>query len=397
MKIRHLLAALAMAMVPVSTLEAEGPSPLHIDGPDRTETESEGEGEESERPFTYRDVQVALEGQDEGGLDLSRFRVETNWLWTVGKGAEITLRAPYQSISTSQTGGPDADVDGLKDFQLTYYTAPQNDGRGKQTRWEVWFNLPVGKEGLNAEESRAIQRIRAGSASFFGPQPSIDFGVGVGRHWNLVKGNQRDDFTLKLRFMSDYDLSNFTGTVIRNEGRDNLEASWTRTKTLENIEHQFGIRFLLFDDSATITNGVRSNFDSSTNVHAWYQGTRKLNERNLVKYRAYYQNRGSLDSFNQGLAANQNSELGDRWLWNLIWNRKVSDGASWNFGFNGLWSDSTSVAGANVAGSRRDENYGHVGYSRTSNSGRGWSINGDIGLSSDALDHRLLFRWFRQL
>lgn len=387
--------ALVATLAGAGSLWAQGlPSP--VDKAPQTEAQSEREDREAVRPYTHRDVQVQLQSRDEGGVDVSRFLVESNWSWEMSGRSFLQLRVPYQKISTSQTGQRDADLNGFQDMQLTFLSGTPDDERSTVGRYEVFFNLPAGKNGLSSNEDTALTRTNAAADSFFAIQTGVGLGAGVGYLVTTREGNRQDDFALRLRVFGDYQANNYSGSVSRNGGRDYLDLSWTRSYRKEKSNMDFGLRAMLFANSYSILNGTRSEIESSTNVHAWFNHQLLLNDRHSVDYRIYYQKRGSVDGFNLGQTP-VNTDLGDRIIWSIDLHRLVTDNGRWSLGLNGIWRDATEIRGVRQAGTRRDENYGHLGYTRSNEAGRGWAVDAHIGLSRDALDHRIVGRWFLTL
>jgi hypothetical protein len=350
----------------------------------------------SNRPSSYRDVQVVFEGRDDKGLDVSRVQFITNWNWDVGRRNKLSITAPYQSISTSQTGGLDADLSGLKDFQLTYSFAPKDmEEDGISTNWELWMNLPFGSEGLDQEETLAMTRLRVSADSFLNPQPSRGFGVGIGYLWTVTKGRRSTDFFARTRFMGSYDVQDQPGTKVSSSGVDTYHLGFSQTMEQEKVTHNYGLQVIFFGDTSTTINGVSSNSDSDPNYLFHYEMVKEVNENISAKLRLFYQIRASQDTLQPGLFATNSLDLGNRFIYNLTFNKKSSEYASWLFGFNGYSTASSSLNGVTTAGTSYNELYGRIGYVRNSESGRGWSITTDIGLNDDARDYAVAAKWFR--
>lgn len=350
----------------------------------------------SQRPSSYRDIEVSVEGRDERGLDVSRVQFITNWSWDVGRKNSLTLRAPYQSISTSQAGAQDADLDGVKDFQLTYTFAPKdNEETGLNSKWELWMNLPTGSEGLDAEENLALTRLRVSADSFLNPQPSRGFGAGIGYLWTVTKGRRSTDFFARARFMGSYDVLDQPGNQQSSSGIDTYHLGFSQTVDKEKITHNYGAQVIVFGDSDTTTNGVVANQESDNNYLFHYEMTKEINENISAKLRLFYQVRDSLDTLQPGLLFANTLDLGDRFIYNLTFNKKSSEYASWLFGVNGFSTDAAETAAGKVNGTEFDEFYGRLGYVRTSENGQGWSVIADLGLNDDARDYSVAAKWFR--
>jgi hypothetical protein len=195
--------------------------------------------------------------------------------------------------------------------------------------------------------------------------------------------------------MGSYDVQDQPGTKVSSSGVDTYHLGFSQTMEQEKVTHNYGLQVIFFGDTSTTINGVSSNSDSDPNYLFHYEMVKEVNENISAKLRLFYQIRASQDTLQPGLFATNSLDLGNRFIYNLTFNKKSSEYASWLFGFNGYSTASSSLNGVTTAGTSYNELYGRIGYVRNSESGRGWSITTDIGLNDDARDYAVAAKWFR--
>lgn len=333
---------------------------------------------------------MRTEGKDSGGIDVDRWLITTGWDWESGRRENISLRIPYQVISSTAPAGS-ADARGFQDASLNYSFAARDLAHaGRSTRWSVDLNLPIGKEGLNAEEGTAFGRLGAAAVGFLNPQFTRGFGAGVRHTWNRVQGTSRSSFFLAYNFATSYTLNDAPGNRVDNSGVDTWRAGWNRSFEKETRTFNVGAQVIGFGDSTTTTNGVATEVDSDPNLLLSFRTVNRRTDRYATNVGFTYQFRDAQDSLQPGIGVNPTSiELGDRLFWDATIERSDSPQATWRWGLSGQTTFASERGGAKVAGSDAHEAFARVGYRRTQVRGGALDLVLDVGLTSDARDYSL--------
>lgn len=346
---------------------------------------------------------VTFEGRDAGATDADRVLFQTEWEWKMGRREKLSVKLPFQKISTSGFAGGAADASGLKDITANYDFQVRDRGEGLSTNWQVRANLPVGKDGLNAEETRAVQNLSASANSFLAPQFSLGFGLGLRHYWKRQQGNSELTGYVGYQAFGSYDVTDSATTRVENSGIDTFNLGIAKTFKNGKSRSRIGLDAIIFRDYDTTTTtkvtgaSVVTEVDSDPNYILNLDHVREMTPRMDLNLHLTYQMRDNQDSFSPGVlaAAPVGVELGDRLFWHVLADLKGNDDSKWSFGFAGVNTDHSSNAAGNIAGTDGDEFYLRVGYDRALDNNGGWKVTSDWGLSSDARDYGVVVSYYR--
>ncbi|NUP99988.1 MAG: hypothetical protein HUU35_09050 [Armatimonadetes bacterium] len=349
-------------------------------------------------PKVEQSFELKYEARDTAAADLDRFVFTTSYRWETGRRGSLAVVLPYQRIEVDPVGAPELSAHGLMDMSVSYtFNVRDLNRRGTSAHWELRGNVPMGKATLDGNEFAALNALNASAEGFINPQFGRGAGLGVFHHWASQHGTRKTNWYLGGTWNGSYQISDAPGFDRSNSGIDTYEAGvgWQIEKGRRVWD--LGLDIVGFRESETVTNGVRTVIDSDPNYT--FRAGLALNHTDRItsNFRLTYQDRDVQDSSQPGVLVNPASvELGDRIFWEAFIERRNNVHDKWILGTVGLRTMGAHQGGIDLPGSDRHEEFARLGYDRSGDNGRGWSITSDFGLSSDARDLVTVARFYRK-